>query len=222
MMKRFDPRTKLALGIIAIAAILFAREPATLIVEFAIVLIAVPLLGLSRKLLHSLRLIWPMLIFVFILGFFFFDLQVAGLLSIRLFTLLAVSFIFFYSLDPQEMGDALRKMGISFEFAFIMTTAMRYVPMIGKKVRQISDAQRARGIDLRPRIKNISNFIALLMPLLVQSFLLADDLALAMEARGFGSKQRKSRRSYHITIIEYALMALSLAILAAFVWWERL
>ena len=220
-MKRFDPRTKLALGIIAIAAVLFARQPATLIVEFAIVLIAVPLLGLSRKLLHSLRLIWPMLIFVFILGFFSFDLQVAGLLSIRLFTLLTVSFIFFYSLDPQEMGDALRKMGISFEFAFIMTTAMRYVPMIGKKVRQISDAQRARGIDLRPRIKNISNFIALLMPLLVQSFILADDLALAMEARGFGNKQRKSHRICHITIIEYALMALSLAILAAFVWWER-
>ena len=220
-MKDFDPRTKLALGIMAIAAVLFAREPATLMVEFAMVLIAVALLGLGRKLLYSLRLIGSMIVFVFILGFIFFDFQVAGLLSIRLFTLLSVSFIFFYSLDPQEIGDALQNMGISFEFAFILTTSMRYVPMIGKKVRQISDAQQARGIDLRPRIKNITNFIALLMPLLVQSFILADDLALAMEARGFGSKQRKSRRIYHIRLIEYAMMALSLAILVAFVWWER-
>jgi len=205
----------------AIASVLFAREPVSLLVEFAIVLSAVPLMGLGRKLLHSVRLIGSMIVFVFIIGFFFFDLQVAGLLSIRLFTLLTVSFIFFYSLDPQEMGDALRKMGISFEFSFILTTAMRYVPMIGKKVRQISDAQQARGIDLRPRIKNISNFIALLMPLLVQSFILADDLALAMEARGFGSKLRKSRKTYHITIIEYALMALSCGSLVAFIWWER-
>ena len=220
-MSRFDPRTKLALGIMAIAAVFITREPVTLIVEFIIVLIAIPLVGPGRKLYRSVRLVWSMLILVFIIGFIFFDLPTALLLSIRLFTLLTVSFIFFLSIDPQEMGNALRKMGVPYEISFILTTSMRYVPMIGRKVRQISDAQQARGIDLRPRIKNVSNFMALMMPLLFQSFILADELALAMESRGFGCKRRSMRKSCHITVKEYGVIAISLGLLIVLIWLER-
>ncbi len=220
-MSKFDPRTQLAVGIMAIAAVLITREPVTLITEFVIVLIVIPLVGPGRKLFRAVRLVWPMLILVFIIGFIFFDLPTALLLGIRLFTLLTVSFIFFFSIDPQEMGNALRKMGMPYEISFILTTSLRYVPMIGRKVRQISDAQQSRGIDLRPRIKNISNFMALMMPLLVQSFILADELALAMESRGFGCKRRSTRKKYHLTFKEYGVMAISLGLLIALIWWER-
>jgi energy-coupling factor transport system permease protein len=171
--------------------------------------------------LRSLGLVWPMLILVFIVGLIFFDLLTALFLSIRLFTLLTVSFIFFSAIDPPEMGNALGKMGMPYEISFILTTSMRYVPMIGRKVRQISDAQQSRGIDLRPRIKNISNFMALMMPLLVQSFILADELALAMESRGFGCKRRSTRKNYHFDFKEYGVIAISLGLLIALIWWER-
>ena len=219
-MSKFDPRTKLALGIMAIAAVLITREEVTLIAEFVIVLIAIPLVGPGRILLRSVRSVGSMLILVFIVGLIFFDLPTALLLIIRLFTLLTVSFIFFFSIDPQEMGNALRQMGMPYEISFILTTSMRYVPMIGRKVRQISDAQQSRGIDLRPRIKNISNFMALLMPLLVQSFILADELALAMESRGFSCKQRSTRKNYHFPFKEYGVIAISLGLLIALIWWE--
>ena len=220
-MKKLDPRTKLAMGIMAIAAVLIAREPLTLIIEGGIILLAVALLGSGSQFRRSLRLIWPMLSMVFIIGIIFFDLQIALLLCIRLFSLLTVSFLFFHSVDPEEMGDALGKMGIPFAFSFILTTSMRYVPLIGQKIRRISDAQQARGIDLRPRLKNISNFMALLTPLLVQSFILSDELALAMESRGFGRKNRTSRRTYRLTVREYGLMAISFSLLLALFWWER-
>jgi energy-coupling factor transport system permease protein len=58
------------------------------------------------------------------------------------------------------------------------------------------------------------------MPLLVQSFLLAEELAMAMESRGFGLKGRSYRKAYRITAAEYALMLLSLALVVAFCWWE--
>ena len=220
-MKQLDPRTKLALGIMAIAAVLIARDPFTLIVATCIVLIGVPVMGLWKKVVRSFPLIWPMLAMVFIIGWLFFDWQVASLLVIRLFALLTVSVIFFRLISPEEAGDALQKFGVPFEFAFILTAAMRYVPLIGQKIRNIIDAQRARGIDLRPRIKNIRNFIALLMPLLVQSFLLSDELALAMESRGFGCRGRSSLRKYRLTAKEYGIMIVSLALLVTFAWWER-
>ena len=89
-MKQLDPRTKLALGIMAIAAVLIARDPFTLIVATCIVLIGVPVMGLWKKVIHTFPQIWPMLAMVFIIGWLFFDWQVALLLVIRLFALLTV------------------------------------------------------------------------------------------------------------------------------------
>jgi energy-coupling factor transport system permease protein len=98
---------------------------------------------------------------------------------------------------------------------------MRYVPLIRQKIRNIIDAQSSRGIDLRPRLRNVGNFLALLMPLLAQSFVLSDELALAMESRGFGRKGRSTRRQYDLTFWECALMVGALVLLVIFAWWER-
>jgi energy-coupling factor transport system permease protein len=204
----------------AIAAVFIAWEPETLLLECVALLITIPLLGLRRAWTQSLRFILPMVALVFAIALFSFDLQAASLLSIRLFNLLNVSFVCFRTVSPEEMGGALRKMGMPYGFAFILTTAMRYVPLIGEKLRNIIDAQRSRGIDLRPRLKNVPNFMALLMPLLAQSFVLSDELAMAMESRGFGRKGRSSRKQYHLTFWDYGLMLASLAFLLFFAWWE--
>jgi energy-coupling factor transport system permease protein len=143
------------------------------------------------------------------------------MLSLRLLNLLTVSFIFFQSIRPEELGDSFRKMGIPYEFCFILSTSLRYVPLIGGKIRSIMDAQRSRGIDLRPRLRNIPHFVALLMPLLVQSFVLAEQLAMAMESRGFARRGRSFRREYRVSFGEYAMMGVALALLVVFMIWER-
>jgi len=216
-----DPRTRLALGLMAIGAVLLAKHLETILFEFVLLLITLSFLGIGRSWLRSIRLIGPMSGLVFFIALISFDLQAALLLSIRLINLLTVSFVFFHAITPEEMGESLRKMGVPYEFGFILTTSMRYVPLIGQKIRHILDAQRSRGIDLRPKIKNAGNFMALLMPLLVQSFVLSEELALAMESRGFGRKGRSSRKSYRLALWEYGLMIISLVFLISFAWWER-
>jgi len=205
----------------AIAAVLVARKPETLVVESIILLAALPLLRMGKEWAYSFRYFWPMLGLVFVIAFFSFNLQVALLLAIRLFNLLTVSFVFFRTVSPEEIGATLNKIGVPYAFAFILTTAMRYVPLIRLKIRHIIDAQSSRGIDLRPRLRNVGNFMALLMPLLAQSFLLSDELALAMESRGFGRKGRSSRRQYDLTFWDYSLMAGALLLLVFFAFWER-
>ena len=205
----------------AIAAVFVAREPKTLVVESIILLASLPLLGMGKDWAHSFRYFWPMLGLVFVIAFFSFNLQVGLLLVIRLFNLLSVSFVFFRTVSPEEIGATLNKIGVPYAFAFILTTAMRYVPLIRLKIRHIIDAQSSRGIDLRPRLKNVGNFMALLMPLLAQSFLLSDELALAMESRGFGRKGRSSRRQYDLTFWDYFLLVGALLVLILFAFWER-
>jgi energy-coupling factor transport system permease protein len=205
----------------AVVAVLIAKEPHTLVVESIILLAALPLLGMWKKWANSFRYFWPMLGLVFVIAFFSFNLQVSLVLTIRLFNLLTVSFVFFRAVSPEEMGATLNKLGVPYSFAFILTTAMRYVPLIGQKIRHIIDAQSSRGIDFRPRLRNVGNFMALLMPLLVQSLVLSDELALAMESRGFGRKERSSRKQYNLTFWQCALMVGALVLLVIFAWWER-
>ena len=205
----------------AMAAILMARHPQTILAESILVLAALPLCGLTIPWLRSLRLMLPMLALVFAVSLIAFDLQIAGLLTLRLCSLYTLSMILFSSISPAEMSAALQKMGMPYEFSFILTTALHYVPLMGQKIRHIMDAQQSRGIDLRLRIKNAKNFLALLAPLLIQSFVLADELAMAMQLRGFGSKTRTIRQQYRLTVGEYLLLVAGILALVVLIWWER-
>jgi energy-coupling factor transport system permease protein len=157
---------------------------------------------------------------VFGIAYLSFGVNLAITLSLRLFNLFTVSWIFFAAMGPDEIGAALQKLGIPYTFVFILTTAMHYVPLIGQKIRRIMDAQQSRGIDLTLKLKNIKNFMALLIPLLVQSFLLSDELAIAMELRGFGQTRRSIRKQYHFTLTDYACLTASMVVLAALMWWD--
>jgi energy-coupling factor transport system permease protein len=102
----------------------------------------------------------------------------------------------------------------------MLAAGLRYVPLIEQKILAIRDAQQARGIDLRPRLRNIANWLALLLPLLVQSFLLADELALAMEARGFSSRTRRPPRPARLQPKDWAVLAAALLGLGLLIGWE--
>ena len=122
---------------------------------------------------------------------------------------------------PEEMGDALRQLKVPYPLVFILTTAMRFVPLLRQKIDRITAAQASRGIDLRPRFKNLPHLTALLIPLVVQAFILSDDLAVAMESRGFSRKGRSVGRRYRLTFRDYACMVITLAGVALFYIWER-
>jgi energy-coupling factor transport system permease protein len=221
MSSPLDPRTKLFIGVMAITAVLISGRPVTLVVESLLLLISLFLFGAARSWRRSLPMILPMVGLVFAITLLSYDLSLASLLTLRLLNLLTVSLVFFQKVTPEEVGDAIRKLGIPYEWSFIVTTSMRYVPLISRRIRQIADAQRSRGIDLRPRLRNAPNFMALLMPLLVQSFLLSEELAMAMESRGFGSKGRSFRKEYRIAPWEFLVMILCLVSTIVLAYWEK-
>lgn len=216
---KMDPRTRIFLSFLAIIVIFISTNPFTILAETIVITAGIFLLGFVGEWLGSLRLFVPMAGIVFSIAWVSFDLSEAIIASLRLLNLLTFSFILFRIISPEELGDSLRKLGIPYEITFILRTSMRYVPLIAEKIRHIIEAQKSRGIDLRPRIKNIRNLPALIMPLIVQSFFLAEELALAMESRGFGKKGRSLRRRYRIAPWEYGLMMASVGGMVLFMLW---
>ncbi|RJR25111.1 MAG: energy-coupling factor transporter transmembrane protein EcfT [Desulfobacteraceae bacterium] len=221
-MKRLDPRTRLAVGFLAIAAVVATRRSSTVVAELIAVVGILPLLGLIRPWISSLKFMLPVTVLVFLVGTISFSLGEALFLSIRLVNLLTLSFVVFQKVTVKEIGESARKIGLPYGFSFILTSSMRYVPLLGDRLAGIMDAQRSRGIDLRPRLRNIPNFLALAVPLLVQSFVLSEQLAMAMEARGFSIKGRTFRKLMRLGPVDWILMALSTGLFALFVSWEVL
>jgi energy-coupling factor transport system permease protein len=175
---------------------------------------------MSAAFARSLKLIVPMTGLVFLISWISFDRYTALLLCVRLFNLLITSYIVFRHIRPEDLATSLRKMKIPFGFVFMLTTAVRFVPLMQNKIRCIRDAQMSRGIDLRLKIKNVKNFMSMLGPLLLQSFVLADELAVAMEVRGYSTKNRSFRKDYRLGFTDYIIMAVSVCVLIIFIRWE--
>jgi energy-coupling factor transport system permease protein len=218
---RLDPRTRLALGSMGVAAILMSGRIVPLALALVCVCAGILWCKIAAQWFRSLKMLLPLVGLVFIISILSFDAQTAFMLSLRLLDLLTLSFLFFHGMDPEDLGQSLRQTGVPYSFCFILTTSLRYVPFMGTRIRRIMDAQRSRGIDLRPRLGNIPNFAALLMPLLVQSFVLAEQLAMAMESRGFARTGRTLRRKYQISRGEYGAMGLALGLLVVYGIWGK-
>lgn len=220
-MPGLDPRTRIVLGVAGLAVVAAACRLQTAAIQAAMVLCVILIGGQAGRWARSMRLLWPTMAMMMGVVYFSFDLQQALLATAKLFNLFAVSYLFFSSVSPEEMSEALRKMHVPYGFSFILTTAMRYVPLLGQKTRGIMEAQMSRGIDLRFRLTNVSNIIALIFPLTAQSFMLSEQLAMAMEMRGFSRGCPSFRRSLQLKPVDYLVMSASVSLLLVFIWWER-
>lgn len=205
-MKAPDPRIRVILGVLTIVIVLVSPKRWPLGLELGVFLA----LGLSlfgwRNLLGSLRLSGPMVAMVALVGGLSFSWEDALEMGLRFMNLVVVSFLLFRWLTVEELAQALGGLGVPWSFCFIVLTSMRYVSLVGRRLKSISEAQRSRGIDLRPRLKNLPNIVALAVPLLVQCFQLSEDLAMALEVRGFSRKVQRKVPQRRIAPWEYALV----------------
>lgn len=82
----------------------------------------------------------------------------------------------------------------------MLSIALRFVPTLMDETEKIMNAQRARGVDFGEGnlIQKMQAIVPLLIPLFVSSFNRAEDLATAMEARGYqGGEGRTKYRILH-------------------------
>jgi energy-coupling factor transport system permease protein len=215
-----DPRTKLILALAYAAILILTQALPALLAELALLAALIVLLGLGQAWLPALRLVLAMTAIVFAISLLAFDLATALTTSVRLVALVTAFFLFFQTTLPEDLGNGLVKMGVPYVFTFILTGAMQFVPVMARKIQDIVDAQRARGIPLGWDLAGWRHIPALLTPLLIQSLKLSDELAEAMESRGFGRPGRTFMREYQVKPWEYGLIAGAIGIVAV-VWWLR-
>ena len=154
----------------------------------------------------------------FVIAWLAFDLSTAIAAALRLLALGTVFFLFFQTTSPESLSNALMKMGIPYSFAFMLSASMQFVHVLTRRAANIRDAQRARGIPLEGGFGMIRHLPALAGPLLIQAFKFADELAEAMEARGFGAPGRRFRHEPRFRWMDWMVVAVGLASLVLVLW----
>ena len=124
-------------------------------------------------------------------------------MAVRLILLIIGSSMMTLTTKPIELTDGLEKLlspfgkiGLpSHEIALMMTIALRFIPTLMEETDKIIKAQEARGADFESGnlIQRAKSLIPILIPLFVSSFRIAQELALAMEARCYHGGKGRTR-----------------------------
>jgi energy-coupling factor transport system permease protein len=142
-----------------------------------------------------------------------FDFLTAVVSALRLLAIGTAFFLFFQTTPPEALSNALVKMGIPYPFAFVLSASMQFVPVLVRRLENIRDAQRARGIPIEGGLSLLTHLPVLAGPLLIQAFKFADELAEAMEARGFGIPGRRFRHEPRFRWMDWMVVIISAAVL---------
>lgn len=181
-----------------------------------------------RFIIKGLTPIWFLIFFTFLLHLFLtkegpivvdwwiFTFHKGGIIqgliiSLRFLLLILMTSLLTLTTTPIEITDAIEALlyplnKVKFpvhELALMMSISLRFIPTLMQETDKISKAQASRGVDFRTgkfkeRLKAI---IPLLVPLFVSAFKRAEELAMAMEARGYqgGEGRTKLRELTYVT-----------------------
>ena len=218
IVSNLDPRSKL-IATLAATVMLMASDPWWIqVMAFGILLGTVLMLKLGRAWVNLQKGLGFAVLTFFIIAWVAFDLMTGLCSGLRLLNIGTVFFLFFQTTSPEDLSNALIKTGIPYSFAFVLTASMQFIPVLARRAASIRDAQRARGIPLDGPFELIRHLPALAGPLLIQAFKLADELAEAMEARGFGSPGRRFRHEPHFRWMDWMVAGISSVTLGIFFW----
>lgn len=124
-------------------------------------------------------------------------------IAIRLVIMLAISLVLTSTTTPLELTGALEWYMYPLKFikfpvheiAMTISLALRFIPTILEETDKIMKAQASRGVDFqRGKLKEkIRAIISLIIPLFISAFQRSEDLANAMEARGYNPQAKRTR-----------------------------
>jgi|SRR5680860_1143053 len=110
---------------------------------------------------------------------------------LRLFSMMIASSVLTLTTSMDDFTQFFQKMKVPVEASMMLTTAIRFIPTLDKKRRLILEAQKARGAKFNDKgiIGPIRSYLPIMIPMFINSILMANSLSMAMLNRGYGLSQ---------------------------------
>ncbi|HHV26627.1 energy-coupling factor transporter transmembrane protein EcfT [Anaerosalibacter bizertensis] len=231
---KLDPRVKILITFVFIISLFFINKFYPYIFILGFILTTIKLSEVPFKyVLKGLKPLRFILIITFVINVFMTKgvvlfnigplevtregLNQAIFMALRLIFLIMGTSLLTLTTSPISLTDGIEKLlnplkviGLpAHELAMMMTIALRFIPTLLEETDKIMKAQMARGADFESGniLNRAKNLVPLLVPLFVNSFRRADELAMAMEARCYrGGEHRTRLNEIKIERIDYIAM----------------
>ena len=218
---RLDARVKLLLTLLFVISIFFIKTYFGFMLTLAVLLIVILLARLPiMSVLKSVRGILFIVVFTAVINLFFIKegevLVHSGIIMItktgvhttvkmvlRLVLLISGASLLSLTTTPVELADGLESLMAPLklikvpvrDIAMIMSIALRFIPTLFEETNQIISAQKARGasFDTGSIFARAKALLPVLIPLFVNSFRRADELAFAMDARCYNATDKRTK-----------------------------
>lgn len=238
VLHRLDPRVKLSIAFFYIITlfldknlVLFAVAICALMVQIGLSKVPVQFLFRGMKTLGGFILLTGALNVITVRGakviweWGIISVTEAGVnaavyTSLRLLLMVIASSMMTYTTSATSLTDGLEKMfgwlrvfGVPVhELAMVMSIAIRFVPVLVEELDRIMKAQMARGVDFQEGnlFTRVKKLLPIVVPLLASSIRRSQELALAMDARGYhggdGRTKMRPLRYQRRDIVAYLVL----------------
>ena len=248
---RLDPRLKIIATLLYFVALFVVDDFLGFAIAYVGLEIIIILSRVPRNfILKGLRAVFLIIAFTLIINMFMIQgevlvqiwrfhitregLHMAAFMGIRLVLLIIGSSMLTLTTRPISLTDGIeallspfKRFGLpAHELAMMMTIALRFIPTLLEETDKIMKAQQARGADFETGniLRRAKALVPILVPLFISAFRIAQDLAMAMEARCYGCGIKRTRMN-EIRLTKLDLIAgilfgcfLAVIVLERFLW----
>lgn len=228
-----DPRTKMVIVICLSSLALVYNAPGQLLLVLAVTVI---LLAIFR---FNISAIWgylkpflSLMLFLFVIQSIFSSgnevllavgsvhiITTEGIISgasmvLRIIVVIAAAMLL-TTFSSRDFVLGLVQWKIPYELAFMVSIALRFLPIFREELINVVTAVQLRGVELKkvPWGRKLAMYRCLVLPVVFSALLKAQQLAVAMEARGFRAyPQRTYLRQLSFYWVDYAVMLVFLTV----------
>jgi energy-coupling factor transport system permease protein len=203
---RRHPVAKLMAMVTLFAAAFLLDDPA-FIAPLTVAVLAATIAAHAYATLWRLRwVVVPVFVFTLVIWTLFYPVPAGGVvargealrfglgMALKLETFLVTGLLFLATTTVEEFAVALRSFGVPYRAGFVITLAFRLVPVFLESALTVVDAQRCRGLDFtRGRLhQRIARYVPVIVPVFISGLRRADQMAFALEVRGFSSGRTRT------------------------------
>ena len=142
-------------------------------------------------------------------------------LALRILTMALVVFAWLYTTPQPDLVQGFVKLGMPHEWGMVLALALRYIPTFQESIGRISEAQQARGLNLKQHkgFARVRVMMPLFVAMIISSLRASTQLAMSLEARGYGRRgiPRSNLHEIRYTTRDYILTGLLIALFVGLV-----
>lgn len=137
------------------------------------------------------------------------------------FLIIMTSALVMLSSHSRAIIQGLVQWKVPYELAFMVSVAIRFLPLLQEEIMDMMTAIQLRGVNLKriPLLRRLKTYAYLLMPMIASVLIKSRELSMAMELRAFRAyPTRTSYRTLTFAAPDYYVMAASGLVLAGTAW----